>query len=56
MEFRCVFSNCQWSAGKLCNLGGEVMLHQCCRRCGAYRYRPPMAKAANDATNDAHAS
>ncbi|WP_139207045.1 PSPA7_2676 family Cys-rich small protein [Pseudomonas jinjuensis] len=38
MTFRCLISGCLWSATECLTLGGEVLCHAQCRRCGAHRY------------------
>lgn len=34
----CLLRGCAWEDGDLLQIGHELMLHQCCRRCGAHRY------------------
>jgi len=38
MRLICLFAGCCWEPLGQAKLGGEVLLSQVCRRCGAHRY------------------
>nr|WP_305809605.1 PSPA7_2676 family Cys-rich small protein [Pseudomonas sp. ML96] len=42
MTLMCLIRGCMWSAGTPMEVGGEVLVCQCCSRCGCHRYAPEL--------------
>lgn len=49
MTFMCFLKGCTWKEATHELFGTELLLCQCCSRCGAHRYLPDTAADAGDA-------